>query len=77
MFVGEPLWGAILLMSRMAMGTVAGVEVMRCPVTKQLWSLIPIRDLWGVAVWVGGLVGNSIQWRGASLSLAKEGRIAG
>ena len=29
--------------------------------------LIPVRDLFGVAVWAAGLFGNSVMWRGQKL----------
>ena len=41
----------------------------------RLFFLIPARDLFGVAVWIAGLFGNSVVWRGRKLRLDREGRI--
>ena len=48
-----------------------------CPICKsaRLWFLIPFRDLWGFAVWVAGLAGSTVEWRGERLRLDREGRI--
>jgi len=69
-------WMALaLLVSRMVMGLAGGVGVLRCPITRRYWPLIPFRDLWGTAVWVTGLVGNTVQWRDRRLRLLPGGRI--
>lgn len=39
------------------------------------WWWIPLRDLLGTAVWVAGLVGSQVQWRGQTLRLTTDGRI--
>ena len=62
--------GLALLMVRMAMALVAGKKD-----ALRLFFLIPARDLFGVAVWVAGLFGNSVVWRGRKLRLDPEGRI--
>ncbi len=66
---------AALLGSRMLMATVAGWFVLRSPDVPRLWLLIPLRDLFGAAVWVAGLFGHRVYWRGRSLKLDAEGRI--
>jgi hypothetical protein len=37
--------------------------------------LIPLRDLWGVAVWFRGLFGDTVEWRDRRLRLDRQGRI--
>ena len=37
--------------------------------------LIPLRDLFGFAVWAGGLFGDTVQWRDRKLKLHPDGRI--
>lgn len=73
---GAPILAGAILLTRVAMALTSGVAVLRCPITLQLWPLIPIRDLWGAAVWLCGLCGNTICWRGAVLRLKRDGRIA-
>jgi hypothetical protein len=64
-----------LLAVRMIMAIEAGWFVMRSPDVLRLWFLIPVRDLFGVAVWLTALFGNSVVWRGQRLHLDREGRI--
>jgi ceramide glucosyltransferase len=39
-------------------------------------ALIPLRDVIGVAVWVLGLRGDDVRWRGRGLRIAPDGEIA-
>lgn len=36
-------------------------------------SLIPLRDALGVAVWVGGLFGRNVRWRGSTFQVTASG----
>lgn len=42
---------------------------------RRFW-LIPARDLMGFAVWLAGLSGTTVDWRGQKLRLQRDGRIA-
>jgi ceramide glucosyltransferase len=70
-------WGLALALlgSRMLMATEAGWFVMRSRDVIWLWPLIPLRDLLGAAVWLAGLFGNTVVWRGLKLHLDSDGRI--
>lgn len=37
--------------------------------------LVPLRDLWSTALWIAGLFGAEVEWRGLRLRLDREGRI--
>jgi ceramide glucosyltransferase len=37
--------------------------------------LVPLRDLFGLAVWAAGVVGREVEWRGIRFKLLKDGRI--
>lgn len=74
-FAGLETWAWVTLGSRMLMAVTAGWSVLRAQDTLSLWFLIPARDLFGVGVWVAGLFGDSVVWRGRTLRLDKEGRI--
>ena len=39
------------------------------------WWWIPLRDLFGTVVWVAGLAGSNVEWRGKRLRLTSDGRI--
>lgn len=36
---------------------------------------VPLRDLFGLAVWAAGMVGDTVEWRGIRFRLHKDGRI--
>jgi ceramide glucosyltransferase len=36
---------------------------------------VPLRDLFGFAVWCGGLVGDTVEWRGLRFRLTRDGKI--
>jgi ceramide glucosyltransferase len=65
----------VTLAARMAAGLLAGIGVLGCPITLRMFWLAPIRDLFGVAVWIAGAAGRSVYWRGRRLTLASDGRI--
>ena len=65
---------AASLALRMLAG-VAAALVLRDSSAARLWFLIPFRDLWGFAVWLAGLAGWTVEWRGLKLRLDREGRI--
>ncbi len=66
---------AALLAARLAMALISGWLVIRDPDVLRLWWLVPVRDLFGFAVWVTGLFGDTVIWRGNWLRLDGEGRI--
>ncbi len=71
------LWwlAGALLAARLATGMLVGVAVLHCRVTAWYFPLIPVRDLFGMAVWAAGLVGKQVEWRGQKLRLSPDGRI--
>ncbi len=38
-------------------------------------AFVPLRDLFGFAVWCGGMFGNTVEWRGIRFRLKRDGRI--
>jgi ceramide glucosyltransferase len=38
-------------------------------------SLVPLRDLFGFAVWCAGLAGNEVEWRGMRYRVLPDGRM--
>lgn len=72
---GQWRLAAMLLALRMLMAAACGWFTMGSADVGRLWPLIPVRDLFGAAVWVAGLFGNRVQWRGRELKLDREGRI--
>jgi ceramide glucosyltransferase len=77
--LGAGQWwaGGLALAVRMAAGVVVGRAVLGDRrVGPDCW-MIPLRDLFGFAVWMGGLFGNEVLWRGKRLRLSPDGRIRG
>jgi len=72
---GQPWWGAVLLGTRYAMALAAGWGVLRSRLVLCYFFLIPFRDLWGSAIWLAGLFGSTVVWRGRRLRLLSDGRI--
>jgi ceramide glucosyltransferase len=69
-------WAALpLLALRLVVGVVVGAWVLGSKDVLRYFYLMPLRDLWGLAVWAAGLTGNTVVWRGARLRLTRDGRI--
>jgi ceramide glucosyltransferase len=75
-FAAQQWWaGAAALAIRMIAGVLAGAAILQDRGVLARFWLIPIRDLFGFAVWVGGAFGNRVQWRDRSLLLEPGGVI--
>ena len=69
-------WVALpLLAIRLAMAIICGWFLLGASDVWKYCYAIPLRDLWGVAVWGAGLVGHEVVWRDQRLRLDGEGRI--
>lgn len=49
--------------------------VLRDRASLALWWWMPARDLFGFAVWLAGLVGKDVEWRGKRLEIDPGGKI--
>lgn len=74
-FYGYWQLGLALLGLRLAMAIAAGWFVLRSRDVLTFFWLIPIRDLFGAAIWIAGLFGDSVEWGGRRLKLDRQGRI--
>lgn len=52
----------------------AAQRIMRAPRRPSL-GLIPVRDVLGLAVWMAGLRGDEVRWRGRPIQIAPDGKI--
>ena len=66
---------AACLAVRMLAGMATAALVLGDRKSARLWFLMPFRDLCGFAVWLAGLAGSTVEWRGLKLRLDPEGRI--
>lgn len=71
------LWPvALMLLSiRLIMGITAGWFVLRSPDALKLCVIIPLRDLYGAAVWAAAWFGDTVQWGDETLRLNVDGKI--
>ncbi len=69
-------WIALSLLAiRLAMAIACGWFLLGCADVWKYCYSIPLRDLWGVAVWAAGLAGRHVIWRDQKLQLDHEGKI--
>ena len=61
---------------RMLAGLFIAGAVMRDFQSLKLWWWMPLRDLFGLVVWLSGLFGKHVEWRGLHLIIDKTGRIS-
>nr|WP_218623955.1 bacteriohopanetetrol glucosamine biosynthesis glycosyltransferase HpnI [Granulicella sp. dw_53] len=75
---GFALWSlsllSLVLLARVAVALSVGVGVLRDgQVLRDLW-LLPVRDLFGLAVWAWSFAGDTVVWRGERFRL-RDGRL--
>ncbi len=69
-------WIAVAVTAvRLLTGVVVGWGVLGDRQILRYWFLMPLRDLWGFAIWIAGLTGDSVEWRGKKLQLSPDGKI--
>jgi ceramide glucosyltransferase len=71
---GQWWCAAAALALRLTAGALAGA-VLQDRYRTGFW-LMPLRDLFGFAVWIAGATGNTVHWRDRNLKLLPNGRIA-
>lgn len=69
---GHPLVAMAGLLLRLL---AAGAAIRTLSFRSGIAVWIPVRDLFGFAVWVTGLFGNEVEWRGTRFRLHSDGRI--
>ena len=75
MAAGAWLAGVAVLAVRLLAGIYVGWGVLRdSGALRRAWW-IPLRDLWGFAIWLCGLAGNTVEWRGTRMRLSRDGKI--
>jgi ceramide glucosyltransferase len=68
-----PLLAAAALLRAAAVWATAG-HVLRDPLTRRRWWLVPLQDAITLPVWCAGFFGNTILWRGRRYWLMPDGR---
>lgn len=68
-------WAILLAALAMRVATIDGVDRAAGEPTAPLW-LLPLRDLFSLAIYLATFAVHSVDWRGAQLTLEGDGRIA-
>ncbi|MEP6714078.1 MAG: glycosyltransferase [Terriglobia bacterium] len=68
-------WPCLVLSVLLRAGVVwsTAILVLRDPLTKRRWWLLPLEDLSSFTTWVMGFFGKTIVWRGRRLEVARDG----
>jgi len=75
-FAGHQWWaGGVALGARMIAGAMVGLWILKDRLVATHFWMIPLRDLFGFAVWLAGLFGHHVDWRDRRLRLRSDGRI--
>ncbi len=75
-FAAGVWWAAAAALGlRLTAGVMTGAGILRDPKVAPNFWLIPVRDLFGFAVWVCGLFGRQVEWRDRRLELRADGTI--
>ena len=72
----RPLWWQMLAVTallRAASMLAVAAYVLRDPLTRRLWWLVPVQDVLSFIVWAAGFFGNTIVWRGRKYDLQPDG----
>ena len=72
---GEWWAGATAMALRMTAGVWIGAGILKDRNAARDFWMIPLRDLFGFAVWLCGAFGSTVDWRGQKLRLRADGRI--
>jgi len=68
------LAGAVVA-GRAVVAAAVGIGLLRDPLTRRYWWLIPLADLASLLVWLLGLFGSKVEWRGRQYRLARDGKL--
>jgi len=72
-----PVWWPVLVVTAafraLAAWSAAG-RVLRDPLLRQYWWLVPLQDLASMTLWLAGFFGTTILWRGRKYQLLRDGR---
>jgi ceramide glucosyltransferase len=67
--------GLVALAVRILAGVWVGAGILGDRKVRRDFWLIPLRDLFGFAVWAAGIFGDTVEWRDKQLKLRPDGRI--
>ena len=75
--IAVPAWWPVLAITaafRVLAARATVTRVLRDPLTRHYWWLVPVQDLASFAVWLTAFFGNTIVWRGRKYEVLRDGR---
>jgi len=75
--VWPPAWPAVLLtlLVRSAAAAATANYILKDPLIRKEWWLLPVQDVLGFIVWMGGFLGDTIVWRDRKCTVLRDGRL--
>jgi ceramide glucosyltransferase len=75
--VWPPAWPAVLLtlLVRAAAAAATANYILKDPLIRKQWWLLPVQDVLGFIVWIGGFLGDTIVWRDRKCTVLRDGRL--
>lgn len=73
----SPAWPLVLLtLAVRACAALATASwVLHDPLVRKRWWLLPVQDLLGFLVWLGGFSGDTVVWRDRECTILRDGRL--
>src|SRR5712692_6547840 len=68
------LLAVLVIVARAAAMAAIGFNLLRDPLTRRYWYLVPLADVASLVVWVTGFFGRTVEWRGRRYQLLSDGR---
>jgi ceramide glucosyltransferase len=65
----------VTLVTRTGAAVATASFVLRDPIIRQQWWLLPLQDILGFFVWMGGFLGDKIVWRDRKITVLRDGRL--
>lgn len=66
--------GIVAIALRGLVAAVVAAGLLRDPLAKRQWWLLPAADIASLVVWALGLFGDTVEWRGRRYRLSRDGR---
>jgi ceramide glucosyltransferase len=66
---------ALTLVLRVGAAVATSGFVVKDPLLRQQWWLLPVQDVLGFLVWMGGFLGDTIVWRDRKCTVLRDGRL--
>ena len=75
--VWSPAWPLVVttLLLRTGAAAATALFVVRDPLFRKQWWLLPVQDVLGFFVWMGGFLGDTIVWRDRKCTVLRDGRL--